>query len=203
MRKSLRRSRDPQQPQDRYHGEYKGLTRVCIGNRKAKETFKYVRQQVEVVLLSITWLYHIISNCTSLLTMTISSLLSLLCTGAVSSPFQTLLFVAVAIAILYVIITEFIRASARIPGLKGPRGLPLVGNLAQIRKNAAEQYRVWSKTFGPVFQIQLGNMPIVVVNSAAAARILYAQSSQALSSRPEFYTFHKVSLIDIHCLMSP
>ncbi|KAJ5833659.1 cytochrome P450 phenylacetate hydroxylase [Penicillium riverlandense] len=100
--------------------------------------------------------------------------------------------VAVVFPLVYAIINEFIRASARIPGLKGPQGLPIIGNLAQIRKNAAEQYRKWSKKYGPVYQIQLGNVPIVVVNSAAAAKILWGQNSQALSSRPEFYTFHKI-----------
>ena len=71
--------------------------------------------------------------------------------------------------------------------------MPLIGNLAQIRVNAAEQYRIWSKAHGPVYQIMLGNVPVVVVNSAASAKVLFGQNAQALSSRPEFYTFHKVS----------
>lgn len=41
----------------------------------------------------------------------------------------------------------------------------------------------------------LGNVPVVVVNSAASAKVLFGQNAQALSSRPEFYTFHKVSSI--------
>jgi 3-hydroxyphenylacetate 6-hydroxylase len=111
---------------------------------------------------------------------------------AVEHPLQFLTAVAFAVPLLYVVINEFIRASARIPGFKGPRGLPLIGNLAQIRKDAAEQYRIWSKIYGPVYQIQLGNIPVLVVNSAAAAKVLFGQNAQALSSRPEFYTFHKV-----------
>jgi hypothetical protein len=38
----------------------------------------------------------------------------------------------------------------------------------------------------------LGNIPVVVVNSAASAKVLFGQHAQALSSRPEFYTFHRV-----------
>jgi len=95
--------------------------------------------------------------------------------------------------ILYIIINEFVRAAARIPNLGGPVGFPLIGNLWQIRTNAAEQYRSWSKKYGGVYQVQLGNIPIVVVNTAAAAKVIFGQHSQALSSRPEFYTFHKVS----------
>ena len=101
-------------------------------------------------------------------------------------------FAALVLPLLYIIINEYVRASARVKGMKGPPGLPLIGNLAQIRDNAAEQYRIWSRRFGPVYQIQLGNIPVVVVNSAASAKALFGQNAQALSSRPEFYTFHKV-----------
>ncbi|GKT45363.1 3-hydroxyphenylacetate 6-hydroxylase [Colletotrichum spaethianum] len=94
--------------------------------------------------------------------------------------------------LIYVIANEFIRSKARIAKLDGPRGLPLIGNLWDIRVNAAEQYRRWAKKFGAVYQIQLGNVPVVVVNSSAAAKALFGQNAQALSSRPEFYTFHKL-----------
>ncbi|KAG9229955.1 cytochrome P450 [Amylocarpus encephaloides] len=98
----------------------------------------------------------------------------------------------VLVPAIYVICNEFLRRNARIPGLKGPTGFPLIGNLHQIRTNAAEQYRKWAKSYGGVYQIQLGNVPIVVVNTAASAKAIFGQNSQALSSRPEFYTFHKV-----------
>ncbi|EXJ56355.1 3-hydroxyphenylacetate 6-hydroxylase [Cladophialophora psammophila CBS 110553] len=88
---------------------------------------------------------------------------------------------------------EFIRSSARVPGFGGPPGKPIVGNLWQIRqKDAPEQYRQWAKKYGPVYQIQLGNIPVLVVNSAAAAKAIFNQNSHATSSRPEFYTFHKI-----------
>jgi len=89
---------------------------------------------------------------------------------------------------------EAVRWTARIPRFGGPPGLPIVGNLWQIRhKDAPEQYRIWSRKYGPVYQIQLGNIPILVVNTAAAAKAIFIQNSQATASRPEFYTFHKVS----------
>lgn len=125
--------------------------------------------------------------------MAIAAALSSLLFNISQSPQQSLGLAIALIPVLYVIFNEFIRASARVKGIEGPRGLPLIGNLVQIRKNAAEQYRIWSKTYGPVYQIQLGNVPILVVNSAAAAKVLFGQNAQALSSRPEFYTFHKVS----------
>ena len=64
--------------------------------------------------------------------------------------------------------------------------------LMKIRVNAPETYRLWSKKFGPVFQIMLGNEPVVVVNSAKAAHETFLAQGNAMSSRPMFYTFHKV-----------
>ena len=58
--------------------------------------------------------------------------------------------------------------------------------------NAPERYRLWSKKYGPVFQIMLGNEPVVVVNSAKAAHETFLSQGNAMSSRPMFYTFHKV-----------
>ncbi|KIX00657.1 uncharacterized protein Z518_09722 [Rhinocladiella mackenziei CBS 650.93] len=104
--------------------------------------------------------------------------------------FPLALIVATVIAfVLY----ELVRWSARVPKFGGPPGRPIVGNLWQIhQKDAPEQYRQWAKKYGPVYQIQLGNIPVLVVNSAAAAKAIFNQNSHATSSRPEFYTFHKV-----------
>jgi 3-hydroxyphenylacetate 6-hydroxylase len=104
--------------------------------------------------------------------------------------FQHIVTGLLLLPVLYVLINEFIRSGARIANLKGPRGLPLIGNLHQIRVNAAEQYRQWANKYGGVYQIQLGNIPVVVVNTAEAAKVIFGNN--ALSSRPEFYTFHKV-----------
>jgi 3-hydroxyphenylacetate 6-hydroxylase len=125
--------------------------------------------------------------------MAIASVLSTLQASAIENPYHFLAAVGLLTPILYVILNEFVRSAARVKGMKGPAGWPLIGNLWHIRTNAAEQYRTWSKTHGAVYQIQLGNIPVVVVNSAASAKVIFGQNAQALSSRPEFYTFHKVS----------
>lgn len=125
--------------------------------------------------------------------MAIDALFHTVQTGAVEHPVRFFLLSAVVLPIAYLIANEFIRQQARVPGLGGPKGLPVIGNLWQIRVNAAEKYRQWARQYGGVYQIQLGNVPVVVVNTAASAKILFGQNAQALSSRPEFYTFHKVS----------
>ncbi|KAF4635455.1 hypothetical protein G7Y89_g2638 [Cudoniella acicularis] len=110
----------------------------------------------------------------------------------IEHPLHTLAILTILVPTLYILANEVVRSNARVKGLGGPPGLPLIGNLWQIRENAAERYRQWARKHGAVYQIQLGNIPVVVVNSAAAAKALFGQNAQALSSRPEFYTFHKV-----------
>lgn len=96
--------------------------------------------------------------------------------------------------LLYLIINEIIRYRARNHDFNGPPNRFLVGNLPDIAVNASETLREWSRQYGEVYQIQLGNIPIIVVNSAAAAKELFGTKGHALNSRPLFYTFHKVSM---------
>ncbi|KAK5098393.1 hypothetical protein LTS08_006526 [Lithohypha guttulata] len=124
--------------------------------------------------------------------MAIDSLLQSILTYSISHPLLFTVYAFAACIVGYVTITEFQRATVRIPGISGPVGLPMIGNIHQIRTNAAEQYRLWAQQYGPVYQIMLGNVPVIVINSAASAREIFGANSQALSSRPEFYTFHKV-----------
>ena len=127
--------------------------------------------------------------------MAMSSLLHAAQAQTLEHPLQSLFVALITVPILYLLANEVVRRQARLQGLKGPVGLPVIGNLWQIRENAAEKYRQWAKTYGAVYQIQLGNIPVIVVNSAASAKVLFGQNAQALSSRPEFYTFHKVRLL--------
>lgn len=107
-------------------------------------------------------------------------------------PIRTFALILFVVSLAYLIFSEALRYKARLTSFSGPRGLPVIGNIADIRHNAAEKYRQWAATFGDVYQIQLGNIPVIVVNSANAAKTIFGQNSQALSSRPVFYTFHKV-----------
>jgi 3-hydroxyphenylacetate 6-hydroxylase len=106
--------------------------------------------------------------------------------------FRSVFFLLLALPTVYFLISELQRRSTRLKDFPGPPNWPLVGNIPDIKYNAAEKYREWSKIYGDVYQIQLGVVPVVVVNSAEAARKLFGGNSQALSSRPVFWTFHKV-----------
>ncbi|KAF2199888.1 cytochrome P450 [Delitschia confertaspora ATCC 74209] len=122
----------------------------------------------------------------------ISTILPALSAEFNEQPIRSFLLTLLLIPLTYLILNEYVRRAARIKGFSGPPNWPLVGNIPDIKYNAAEKYRQWSKIYGDVYQMQLGNIPVIVVNSAEAARKIFGQHSQALSSRPVFWTFHKV-----------
>lgn len=93
--------------------------------------------------------------------------------------------------LVYVLVNELVCYSQQVPGLAIPPVLPLIGNLHQLRTNAAQQYE-WAKDLGPVYQVRLGNIPVMVINSAAAAKVILGHNSPATASRPQLYTYHKV-----------
>jgi 3-hydroxyphenylacetate 6-hydroxylase len=122
----------------------------------------------------------------------ISLTIDFISTQFLEHPIRSLIVLLVALPVSYVLANEYTRYFRRIKGFSGPANWPLVGNIPDIKYNAAEKYREWSKTYGAVYQIQLGNEPVIVVNSAEAAKKIFGGNSQALSSRPVFWTFHKV-----------
>jgi 3-hydroxyphenylacetate 6-hydroxylase len=122
----------------------------------------------------------------------ISTILPLLQNELTQHTLRSVFIAALVLPTVYFLINEFQRRSVRLKHFSGPRNWPIVGNIPDIKYNAAEKYREWSKIYGDVYQIQLGNEPVIVVNSAEAARKIFGGNSQALSSRPVFWTFHKV-----------
>ena len=113
--------------------------------------------------------------------------------------FSHLLIILIVVSLaLAPVLYEKRRRGLRIPSVPGPTGLPFVGSIFDVKRNAAEQCRKWSRQYGDVFQIQLGEIPVLVVNSASAAKAIFLGHSNALSSRPVFYTFHKVDVTMQH-----
>ncbi|KAI5862973.1 cytochrome P450 [Durotheca rogersii] len=111
----------------------------------------------------------------------------------IQSPLQSVVIGSIAIFALYIVVNEVIRSRSRIPGLAGPKGWPVIGNLPDLWSNAPVKYREWAKIYGDVYQVQLGNTRVVIVNSAAAAKTFLITNSHAMSSRPELYTYHKIA----------
>lgn len=66
----------------------------------------------------------------------------------------------------------------------GPRGLPLIGNLLQIRQNELHiQAFEWSKKYGPVITIRLSHVPFVFVNKIDPALEVLIKKSTDFAAR--------------------
>lgn len=96
------------------------------------------------------------------------------------------------VAIVYILVTELFRYKSRVSDIPGPIGLPIVGNYSQLAPDPAESLRRWGKEYGSVYQIMMGNMPVVIVGSMQAARDIFIGQGHATLDRPKFYTFHQV-----------
>lgn len=123
--------------------------------------------------------------------------------GSILSPFgdqtlttKQLLTTTSALIVLaivaYFIFTEITRYKTRIPTIDGPTGLPIVGNYHQLAPDPAESLRKWSKQYGEVYQIMMGDMPVIIVNSMQAARDIFIGQGHSTLDRPRLYTFHSV-----------
>ncbi|EMD00905.1 hypothetical protein BAUCODRAFT_188720 [Baudoinia panamericana UAMH 10762] len=80
----------------------------------------------------------------------------------------------------------------KIKGLPEIPGVPLLGNLYQLGQHHAKVAQEWSKKYGPVFQVRLGNRRIIFANSFDSVRTLWITNQSALISRPMLHTFHTV-----------
>ncbi|EFZ02936.1 cytochrome P450 [Metarhizium robertsii] len=105
------------------------------------------------------------------------------------SPSRLVLFLLIGSAAFYIL---WIRQSA-LRKFPGPPVWPIIGNLPSIyRQHAERQFLEWSAVYGDVIEVQFGNLPVIVVNTAAAAKSIFTGSAAALSSRPIFHTFHQL-----------
>lgn len=118
--------------------------------------------------------------------------------GLFAGPYAFYTAAGIALAlVVYLCVNEIVRNRSRIAGFGGPRGLPLVGNLLHVQDYSAQKYQEWAKTYGDVYQVQLGNTTILLINSAAAAKKFFITNSHTFSSRPVTYTFGRVSPKDV------
>ncbi|XP_025723866.1 cytochrome P450 1B1 [Callorhinus ursinus] len=88
-----------------------------------------------------------------------------------------------------------LRQRRRQPGSAppGPFAWPLIGNAAAMGPAPHLSFARLARRYGDVFQIRLGNCPVVVLNGERAIRQALVQQGAAFADRPRFASFRVVS----------
>ncbi|RDX60712.1 Cytochrome P450 83B1, partial [Mucuna pruriens] len=86
----------------------------------------------------------------------------------------------------------------------GPRGLPIIGNLHQL-DNSILYIQLWqlSKKYGPLFSLQLGLRPAIVVSSSKLAKEALKDHDLEFSGRPKLLGQQKLSYNGLDMSFSP
>ncbi|OCH87846.1 cytochrome P450 [Obba rivulosa] len=66
----------------------------------------------------------------------------------------------------------------------GPTGVPLLGNLLQVQKEAWLTFTEWKQKFGPIVHISLAGQSVVILNTHKAAADLLDRRANVYSDRP-------------------
>ncbi|XP_005390939.1 PREDICTED: cytochrome P450 1B1 [Chinchilla lanigera] len=75
----------------------------------------------------------------------------------------------------------------------GPFPWPLIGNVSEVGRASHLSFARLAQRYGDVFQIRLGNCPVVVLNGESAIHQALVQQGAAFADRPRFASFRVVS----------
>lgn len=99
----------------------------------------------------------------------------------------TLCSVYLLMKFLYTGIPEGLR---RLPG---PNPLPIIGNVLEVGNNPHLSLTAMSERYGPVFQIQIGMRPVVVLSGSKTVRQALIKQGEDFSGRPDLYSFQFIN----------
>ncbi|KAM9817250.1 cytochrome P450 1A1-like [Neosynchiropus ocellatus] len=77
--------------------------------------------------------------------------------------------------------------------LPGPKPLPIIGNVLEMGSRPYLSLTAMSKRYGPVFQIQIGMRPVVVLSGLDTLRQALVKQGEDFAGRPDLYTFQFIS----------
>ncbi|KAH9917073.1 cytochrome P450 [Fomitopsis serialis] len=102
-------------------------------------------------------------------------------------------FAAVILVTLAYYVPQWRQLSRRRHLPPGPRPFPVLGNILQMALEFPEKrFAQWGKKYGDMIFLRMFNTPVLVINSAAAARDLLDKRSAIYSDRP-----HSVMMTDL------
>ncbi|XP_053179017.1 cytochrome P450 1A1 [Scomber japonicus] len=103
--------------------------------------------------------------------------------------------VAMATVCLVYLILKFFRTEIPegLRRLPGPKPLPIIGNVLEVGSKPYLSLTAMSKHYGPVFQIQIGMRPVVVLGSNEIVRQALIKQGDDFSGRPDLYSFRFIN----------
>ncbi|CAL0324608.1 unnamed protein product [Lupinus luteus] len=116
-----------------------------------------------------------------------------------------LFFLCLTLPLLILLFFHKLRSNKNSHPLPGPRGFPIIGNLLQLNDPSTLHLQLWklSKIYGPLFSLQLGLRPAIVVSSPKLAKEILKNHDLVFSGRPSFLGQKKLSYNGIEVIFSP
>ncbi|XP_027336594.1 cytochrome P450 71A1-like isoform X2 [Abrus precatorius] len=101
-----------------------------------------------------------------------------------------LLFISIFVFIVLLIKHLFMKKARNVRSNlpPSPPSIPIIGNLHQLGTSPHLALQRLAKNYGPIFFLQLGQIPTVVVSSARLAKEVLKTHDLALSSRPQLFS---------------
>ncbi|KAJ8247927.1 hypothetical protein GJAV_G00252170 [Gymnothorax javanicus] len=77
--------------------------------------------------------------------------------------------------------------------LPGPKPFPIIGNVLDVVGSPHLSLTTLSERYGPIYQIQIGMRPVVVLSGSETIRQALIKQGEDFSGRPDLYSFQFIS----------
>ncbi|KAK7395638.1 hypothetical protein VNO78_16202 [Psophocarpus tetragonolobus] len=121
-----------------------------------------------------------------------------------SSKMISLVYILIALLPMVALIILNKHTGKNNPLPPGPRGLPIIGNLHQL-DNSKLTSQLWhfSKTYGPLFSLKIGNKQAIVVSSPKLAKVVLKDHDLDVCTRPPSIGPLKLTYNGLELIFSP
>ncbi|KAN0055550.1 hypothetical protein ACTA71_008666 [Dictyostelium dimigraforme] len=102
---------------------------------------------------------------------------------------KSLLLIIIIISIIFIIIKKsknrIRNINSKIPG---PTGLPIIGNLHQLRNNPNDVLKEWYEKYGPIYRIRMGSIETVILTGYPIIKKAFIDNSNIFLKRYEYWS---------------